>query len=330
MTNTNQKKNTPPPIVFIVIGIGTLFSLWKLIPAGEQLVKNPNTITKMSSMELINSVSNVPSGTFLYGGSTTWATARKEVDTIIQNSFPQFKLSYVNPTTGNPSTSKGLEMLIAGKLDIVQSSKGIPDDLRQLASQKGIKLKEIPIAVDAIAVAVHPSLNILGLTVDQLQAIKSGKVTNWRELGGSDLPIHIYATSAEEVNGATFNKIVNSTDAFRKVASDPAGIHFGSSGTLTVSQCGVKTLPIGTKLNLLVAPYQLPPVTMADCSAQKHNLLNPDVLQNGTYPLLRKLSIVIVEDGSTRQKAGEAYVNILTTAQGQNLMRQAGYLNLKS
>lgn len=324
MTNTNQKKSFPP-IVSISIGFGVLFGLWQL---SRIITQTSNSASSPNSSELMSSVANVPTGTFRYGGSTSWATGRKEVDAAIGFGFPKFKLEYVNPDSGNPSTSKGLEMLLEGKLDFVQSSKGIPDDLQQQATQKGIKLTEIPIANDAIAVAVHPSLKIPGLTVDRLQEIRSGKITNWRELGGADLPIQIYASSAEELSGAAFFKIVNSTDAFRKVASDRGGIHFGSSGTLTVAQCGIKTLPIGTSLDRLVVPYQLPTIAPANCSAQKHNQLNLDLLKNG-YPLLRKLSVVIVADGNVRQQAGEAYTKMLLTPQGQNLMKQAGYLNLK-
>lgn len=329
MTNTNQKRNSPPPIVFIALGLGVILGMWQLMKPNTSGSSNPEVAAQNSSSGApIASVANVPAGTFRYGGSTTWATARKEVDAAIRFSFPKFKLEYANPDSGNPSTSKGIEMLLAGKLDFVQSSKGIPADLQQQATQKGIKLTEIPIATDAIAVAVNPRLNIPGLTVEQLDAIRSGKITNWRELGGANLPIHIYTSSAEELNGAAFSKIANSTDAFRKVASDPAGIHFGSSGTLTVAQCGVKTLSIGMSLDRLVVPYQLPAIAPADCSAQKHNQINPDLLKN-EYPLLRKLSVVIVADGGVRQQAGEAYANMLLATQGQNLMKQAGYLSLK-
>jgi phosphate transport system substrate-binding protein len=335
MTNTNQNKNSPPPIVFLTIGLGVIFGLWQLkgmLPSSQTTpgISNPSS----DSLTLISSVANVPAGTYRYGGSTSWATARKEVDAAIRFSFPKFKLEYVNPASGNPSTSKGIEMLLDGKLDFVQSSKGIPADVQQQAAQKGIKLTEIPISIDAIAVAVHPSLNIPGLTVEQLEAIQSGKITNWKELNGADLPIRIYAGSAEELNGAAFSKTVNSTDAFRKVASDPAGIHFGSSGTLTVAQCGVKTLAMGMSLDApgerafrqrLVAPYQQPAITPANCSAQKHNQINPDLIKSG-YPLLRKLSVVILADGGVRQQAGEAYANMLRVDQGQNLMKQAGYL----
>ena len=329
MTNTNQKKNIPP-IVPIAIGLGMILGMWQLKGVWQSSQLTPQSSKSEVSPELISSVPNVPAGTFGYGGSTTWATGRKEVDGAIRFSFPKFKLEYIHPASGNSSTSRGIELLLQGKLDFVQSSKGIPADLQQQATQKGIKLTEVPIVNDMLAVAVHPSLNIPGLTVGQLQGIQSGKVNNWRELGGADVPIHIYASSAEELSGAgvPFTKIANSTDAFGKVASDPAGIHFGSSGTLTVAQCGVKTLPIGMSLDRLVMPYQLPIVAPADCSTQRHNQINPDLLKQG-YSLLRKLSVVIVADGGVRQQAGEAYAKMLLTTQGQALMRQAGYLNLK-
>jgi phosphate transport system substrate-binding protein len=325
MKSVKNEMKKIPPIIFISIGLVSAIGLWQL----SKIIFSQVAPIAPKSSELMTSIQNVPSGTFRYGGSTTWATGRKEVDAGIKFSFPNFKLVYTNPDVGNPSTSKGIEMLIDGKLDLVQASKDIPEDLGKQAQNKGIKLKQLSIAIDAIAVAVHPSLNIPGLTLDSIDRIRSGKITNWREVGGQDLPIHIYATNADEMSGATFTKIVNSTDAFRKVASDPAGIHFGSSGTLTIAQCGIKTLPIGTNLDRLVAPYKLPAIPPTNCSAQNHNQLNPDVFQSGAYPLLRKLSVVIIEDGSSRQQAGEAYVNILLSAQGQNLMRQAGYLNLQ-
>jgi phosphate transport system substrate-binding protein len=317
--------NKIPPIGFIAIGLVAVVGISQL----SKIIFPQSSQVSPKISELMSSIQHVPAGTFRYGGSTTWATGRKEVDAGIKLSFRDFKLLYVNPDSGNPSTSKGIEMLLDGKLDFVQASKDIPEDLRKQAETRGIKLKQLPIAIDGIAVAVNPSLNIPGLTLDRLDLIRSGKITNWREVGGQDLPIHIYASNADEINGAAFTKIVNSTDAFRKVASDPAGIHFGSSGTLTIAQCGIKTLAIGTDIDRLVAPYQLPAIAPKDCSTQKHNQLNPDVFQSGAYPLLRKLSVVIIEDGTSRQQAGEAYANMLLSTQGQKLLRQAGYLNIQ-
>jgi len=46
-----------------------------------------------------------------------------------------------------------------------------------------------PIAIDGLAVAVNPNLNISGLTIDQLKSIYTGKTTNWKQLGGPNVTI---------------------------------------------------------------------------------------------------------------------------------------------
>jgi phosphate transport system substrate-binding protein len=322
---TSSTKKIPPIFFILAIGI-SMFGIWKILPLFiKDTEKSPTADRSLTPATLMSAVPNIPSGTFNYGGSTTWAPIRKEVDTVIRFGS-NFKLVYVHPSTGNPSTNKGIEMLLDGKLDFVQSSKGIPTELQQYATQKGIKLKEIPIAIDAIAVVVHPSLKLPGLTLEQLQEIQAGKITNWRVIGGADLPIRIYALNSEDLNGTKFTPIKNATDAFQKISIDPGGIYWGASVTLAVPQCGVKTIPMGTDGGKFVSPYQVPVVP--DCSAQQHNQVNPAVFQTGSYPLLRKLSVIVIEDGSLKQKAGEAYAQMLLTAQGQSLIRKAGYLNL--
>src|SRR5690349_13235967 len=49
-------------------------------------------------------------GRFTYGGSTTWAPIRKDVDSVLQQICPQFILRYVQPPTGNPGSGTGIKM----------------------------------------------------------------------------------------------------------------------------------------------------------------------------------------------------------------------------
>jgi phosphate transport system substrate-binding protein len=276
----------------------------------------------------MSSAKDIPTGTFRYGGSTSWAPIRTEIDAVMRFSTPNFKLNYVHPN-GSSSSEKGIEMLLAGQLDFTQSSKGIPAESQKLAAKKGIKIKEIPIAIDAMTVVVHPSLKLSGITLEQIHEITTGKIKNWRVIGGADLPIHVYSLNGEELSGVSFIPIKNSTDAFQKVSIDPSAIHLGASSTLAVPQCQIKTLPIGTGNGKFVAPYQLPAISPADCSSQNHNQVNPTVFQTAAYPLLRKLSVIVVENDSLKQRAGEAYARMLQTAQGQTLIKKAGYLNLQ-
>ncbi|BAY33337.1 periplasmic phosphate-binding protein of phosphate ABC transporter [Nostoc carneum NIES-2107] len=101
-----------------------------------------------------------PSGLFSYGGSTTWAPIRKEVEPKMQKLWPQFQLRYTDPTTGAPGSGTGIKMLLDNQLAFSQSSRSLKDEEYQKAQQRGFKLKEIPVAIDGIAIAVHPRFTI--------------------------------------------------------------------------------------------------------------------------------------------------------------------------
>jgi phosphate transport system substrate-binding protein len=329
----NQKHSrwlSPPPIVFILIGIGILIGIPKwlskkdlsalpAIDTAKQRNSNPKS-------NLISSISNTPTGTFKYSGSTTWAELRKDLHPVIELAFPQFRLQYVNPEDGMPSSEKGIDMLLAQQVDFVQSSKGIPAAQLKKARQKDIQLKKIPIAISGFAIAVHPHLDIAGITLNEYQSIMAGDIQNWHELGGPDLPIHIYSTEDKSAGRKPFAIVKNATEAFRRISQDPGGLHIASVA-LVVPQCGVKALSIGLDRSHLISPYQEPLIPASNCSQKHRNRVDINALQIKSYPLMRDLSVVIIADGGAKQELGESYAQMLLTKQGQELIQKAGYLN---
>ena len=151
--------------------------------------RKPPPTPGQSNVENFASVQNVPSGLFNYGGSTSWAPIRLAIDPKIQAARPEFRLRYVEPTSGSPSSGNGIRMLLDGRLAFAQSSRPLLDQEYNQAQQRGFVLKQIPIAIDGLAIAVNPNLDIPGLTIDQLKSIYTGKITNWKQLGGPDLAI---------------------------------------------------------------------------------------------------------------------------------------------
>lgn len=319
------KINSPkiPPIVFILLGLSVCGGAYQFF---KPFAASPSVMTGNSQLvsEKMSDVQGVPKGEFRYGGSTSWAAIRKNVDVGMRFGFPDFRLKYVTPEGTAPNSQVGLAMLLDGKLDFVQSSQGIPEIVQQQAKQRGIKLKEILIATDAVAVYVHPQLDLPGLTWAQLQGISAGEIRNWQELGGQNQPIQIYQKSRQEVPGAPFTPISSTTEAIRRVANDPNGISWASA-PLVVPQCGIKALPLGLSPNQWVSPSQKPEVSSADCSDKNHNQVNAEIFRNPQYPWRRSLSIVVIENGSDQQKAGEAYARMLMTKQGQDLLKESGY-----
>jgi len=94
----------------------------------------------------------------------------------------------------------GIASLLSNTCDIAELSRELKPEEIAMAKEKGFEPKQITVALDGLAVVVHPANPISQLTMDQLAAIFSGAVTNWKEIGGADLPIVVLS---REVNSGT-------------------------------------------------------------------------------------------------------------------------------
>ena len=87
----------------------------------------------------------------------------------------------------------GLSALLEGTTDIAQASRRIKFDERRKLQAQGKSVKEVIIAYDALAVVVNPANKVTNLTREQLEGIFTGRITNWKEVGGADMKIVPYA-----------------------------------------------------------------------------------------------------------------------------------------
>ncbi len=341
-----QKNETTVLVLALLITLSLVGGVywWLARSYGIRLgffTNNQSQPNLQSGEETFKSVKNVPSGLFSYGGSTTWAPIRKEADSQIKTALPKFQLRYTNPTTGAPGSGTGIKMLLTNQLAFSQSSRAVKDKEYQQAQQRGFKLEEIPVAIDGIAIAVNPNLNIPGLTLTQLKDIYTGKITNWQEVGGENLPITPYSRSSEggtveffvnnilekEEFGQNVEKIPTTTESLRKVAQNKGGIYYASAPEV-VGQCGIKPLPIGRTQSNLIPPYIQPYIPSSDCP-QKRNQLNVDAFRSDEYPITRRLFVVVKKNDQIDEKAGTAYANLLLTDEGQKLISTAGFVRIR-
>jgi phosphate transport system substrate-binding protein len=110
-------------------------------------------------------------------------------------------------------SSAGIEAVAAGTAQIGTSSRDLKDNETELG------LVDTPIAYDGIAVIVNPSNRVGNLSKTQLQGIFAGKITNWAEVGGSDLPINL--VNRDEASGTreAFKKLVMDDVPFDRAAA---------------------------------------------------------------------------------------------------------------
>ncbi len=329
-------------ITSIILGMVSGLALWQLGVKPSKNSRFKPIFSGISPIPTFESVPNVPSGLFNYGGSTTWVPLRQEIDPIIQKTLPQFKLRYTDPITGDPGSGTGIKMLLDNQLSFSQSSRPLNLKEYQQAKSMGFTLEEVPIAIDAIVVGVHPQLNVSRLTIEQLQKIYTQKITNWSQVGGQDLLITPYSKDQQEsgtaeffVNnvllGQQFGKntqiISTTTEAMRKVSNNQGGIYYASAPEL-IPQCGIKPLSLGSKPGQWVTPYKLPLVSQSNCPKQR-NQLNHNVFRTGDYPMTRRLFVIIKRNGQVDEQAGTAYAKLLLTDEGQALVVKAGFISLR-
>lgn len=143
----------------------------------------------------------------------------------------------------------GIEAVLSGVCDIGLASRTLKDSEIQKGAVGHL------VALDGIAVIVHPSNPLSDLSIPELTAIFSGRITNWSQLGGRNVPIAVYGREAgsgtrdafEEIIGISglcqyTNEYSSTGDIVGNIASNPNGIGYVSLSSVSAN---VKTLLIG-------------------------------------------------------------------------------------
>lgn len=284
--------------------------------------------------QTLSQIPNVPQGTFNYGGSTTFAPLR--ADSVVSNlsqAHSEFALRYTEPIGEKPGSGSGIKMLLDGQLSFSQSSRPVKNAEFAQAQQRGFKLEQVPVAIDGIAFYANPGLSVPGLTLAQVKDIFTGKVTNWKELGGPNLKITPFSRNAKaggtvdffiegvlekQTLGSSVQEIRDTTDSIRQVAKMPGGIGYATASEV-IGQKAIRALPLAKDSSQgFTSPFAEDSITA----------VNQDAFANGSYPLTRRLFVVIKRDGRLDEQAGVAYANMILSNEGQELVEKAGFVPL--
>lgn len=129
------------------------------------------------------------------GSDTCLPLSQKEAEAFMKKN-PGSSISVTGGGSG-----VGFSSLISGTTDIAQASRSMKMDEKMKMKDAGKSYIETIIAYDALSVIVNPSNKVSQLTREQLENIFTGKITNWKDLGGADLKIIVYS---RESSSGTF------------------------------------------------------------------------------------------------------------------------------
>lgn len=110
---------------------------------------------------------------------------------IFGKSFDEAQKDVVHSTTWG-----SFENLLGGNVDLIFSTP-ISDEQQKMADEAGVKLEQVPVVKEAFVFVVNAQNPVEELTQQQIKDIYSGKITNWKQLGGSDEPIVAYQRNTD-------------------------------------------------------------------------------------------------------------------------------------
>lgn len=215
------------------------------------------------------------SGTITLSGSTSMEKLANALCEGFMEKYPD-----VTATTEFTGSGAGIEAVIAGTVDIGNSSRNLKEEEKTNGAVENI------VAIDGIAVVTDPANTVKGLTKEQLISIYTGAVTNWSEVGGADAPIVVIGREAGSGTRGAFEEILGVEDAcayaneldstgavMAKVTSTPGAIGYVSldvvdDSVVALALDGVEATPENIKAGnyFLSRPFVM--ATKGEISAQ--------------------------------------------------------------
>ena len=238
------------------------------------------------------------SGTVSTDGSTSMEKVIKYLSESFSEENKNVKITY-NPT----GSGAGITAVSEGRCDIGLSSRDLKDEEKQSG------LKGTVVALDGIAIVVNPENTVEDLTVEQIADLYTGKITNWKEIGGKDAPVVLIGREAASGTRDGFESITKTKDSciysqelsstgdvIQTVASNPNAIGYAS---LAAVKDTVKVLKVEG-----VSPSKA-------------------TIQDKSYKIQRDF-VLVTPEGKKLSAAAQKFFDYATSKDADDLIEKAG------
>ncbi|NMA09187.1 MAG: phosphate ABC transporter substrate-binding protein [Clostridiales bacterium] len=246
----------------------------------------------------------------LNSGGTVSTDGSTSMEKVIGALGESFMAKNKNVTfTYNPTGSgSGIKAVLEGRCDIGLSSRGLKDE------EKSSGLTETILAYDGIAIIVNPNNPVSDLSVEQIASIYTGKITNWKEVGGKDAQIVLIGREAGSGTRDGFESITDTKDACKyrqeltstgdvitTVSQNPDSIGYASLASVKDT---VKALQVGG-----VSPSE-------------------STVKDGSYVIQRPF-VLVTKSGKALSKTAQKFFDYITSADAVSIISSAGAVAAK-
>lgn len=221
--------------------------------------------------------------------------------------------SDVNISVQGGGSGVGIASVIDGTAHIGDASRPAKDKEKTTAKENGVDLYENVVAMDGIAVIVHPGNPVSELSLEQIKAIYTGKISDWKNVGGEKGKIVVISRDSSSGTFETFNEL-----ALEKERVRPDALMNASNNA--VAQIVAKTPAAIGYVGLGYLSSSVKGITVNSVDPTNENVIN------GSYPLARKL--FMYTNGQPNGAVAD-FISFILSKDGQKLVEKAGFVALQ-
>ena len=213
-------------------------------------------------------------------------------------------------------SSAGIKAALSGATDIAMSSRTLTAD------EQADHVEDVSIALDGIAIVVHPDNPVENLTQTQIRDIFNGSIDNWNEVGGADRPIVLVSREAGSGTRNAFEEMLGLlVDHYSMLAEDSA-IYCDSTNSIAQNVAD-KTNAIGyVSLGSLGHGVKALRVDDIVCSEES--------IEDGSYPLARPFTLLINRsDTNEHTGAIESFLAFVESDEAQRAILSEGFVPMQ-
>lgn len=242
------------------------------------------------------------SGKLVFAGSTTMQPLVGALGEAFQKRYPGVQLEIAAG-----GSKVGIQAVHEGTVDIGMAS-------RALTPQEAEGITVHTIALDVIAIVVHPSNPVDNLTLETLAAIYRGEVTHWNQVGGPDMEIVPIAREITSGTRGAFDELV--LEGQEPTASNLlTAVTAGDMAAMVAERPGaIGYLGFGN-LNDRLRAVSINGIAPTPATARR-----------GEYPLVRPLNLLT---GPLSQPLAEEFVRFALNPDGQRIVELAGWVPVR-
>jgi len=212
----------------------------------------------------------------------------------------------------------GIAALMDGTTDIGMSSRKLKMDEKLKMQEAGKAYKEVIVAYDALSVIVNPGNKVSQLTREQLEGIFTGKIKNWKDVGGDDMQIIVYS---RETSSGTYEffkeKVLNNKNYASSALMMPATGAIVQSVSQTKGAIGY--------IGLAYMENSVKDIKVSYDKGKTYVLASYANAKNKSYPIVRPLFYYYT---TKVESAVKPFIDFVLSAEGQRIVQAVGYIDI--